>query len=71
MQEWAEPYNDGMPYDAMNHLGIARMALETADLEGDIVSLEKAGYTLYSDPIQPEGCSASYATCVSRTLTAQ
>ena len=55
VQEWAEPYNDGMPYDAMNHLGIARMALETADLEGDIVSLEKAGYTFYSDPIQPEG----------------
>ena len=55
LQQWIEPYDDGVPYDAMNHLGIARMALETADLEGDIVTLEKAGYTFYSEPIQPEG----------------
>ena len=44
------------PYDKVNHLGIARMAIRTNDLDGDIERLKSKGIKLYtSEAVSPSG----------------
>ena len=55
LEEWLEPHDLAPPYDAMNHLGMPRIALQTQDLAGDVLALRAAGIDSYAAPITPEG----------------
>ena len=43
--EWQHPRNEESPYGALNHLGLARLAFVTKDLDADIAALEEEGVT--------------------------
>jgi catechol 2,3-dioxygenase-like lactoylglutathione lyase family enzyme len=47
--QWQDPVDDRLPYDGMNHLGIARLALATRDLDGDMEKLANAGVEFLSE----------------------
>ena len=49
--EWKDPYDDSVPYSSVNHLGIARLTLETTDLDADIVTLSAQGVGFFSEPV--------------------
>lgn len=54
--QWLEPHDAGPPYPHLYHYGIARVALATSDLDGDIAKLAAAGAVFLSKPAQmPEG----------------
>jgi catechol 2,3-dioxygenase-like lactoylglutathione lyase family enzyme len=42
-------------YADLNHIGIARIAIETANIEEDVRILEEQGIEFYSSPITPAG----------------
>lgn len=48
--EWQEPRDDEPPYAHLYHLGIARIALASDDLDADMARLEAAGVTFLSAP---------------------
>ncbi|MBT4522354.1 MAG: hypothetical protein HOC23_20330 [Halieaceae bacterium] len=50
--EWLEPRDEAPPYSHLYHLGIARIALSTTDLDGDMAKLKAAGTEFISDPVQ-------------------
>lgn len=52
--KWEDPYDASAPYAHLNHLGIARMAIQTTRLEEDIEKLKEAGVAFYTEPITPE-----------------
>ena len=52
--KWQEPYDDSAPYAQLNHLGLARIALMSTDLDADIASLKAEGVEFFSDPATPE-----------------
>ena len=41
--EWQSPSDDSPPYPHLYHLGIARLALATADMDADLAALEALG----------------------------
>ena len=47
--EWQHPRNEEAPYGALNHLGLARLAFISRDLDADIAALEQEGVTFLSD----------------------
>lgn len=47
--QWQDPHDDTPPRGALNQLGIARLALTTTDIAGDIARLKAAGVTFLSD----------------------
>ncbi|MDG2027289.1 MAG: VOC family protein [Acidimicrobiales bacterium] len=49
--EWQEPTDPAPPYPHLYHLGIARIALSTDDLEGDMARLQAAGVEFLSEPV--------------------
>ena len=53
--EWEEPYDDSEPYSLLNHLGIARIALKSTDLDADVARLKAEGVEFLSDPVIPDG----------------
>ncbi len=53
--EWIQPVDSGAPYAALNHLGIARIALRTKNLDADVLLLENAGEVFFAQPMKPEG----------------
>jgi glyoxylase I family protein len=54
--EWLEPHDESAPYPHLYHYGIARVALATDDLDGDLAKLAAAGAEILSKPAQmPEG----------------
>jgi catechol 2,3-dioxygenase-like lactoylglutathione lyase family enzyme len=53
--EWSEPADAGAPYEHLNHLGIARIALHTTNLDADVSLLEKSGIEFFAQPMKPEG----------------
>ncbi|MFC1591850.1 VOC family protein [Thermodesulfobacteriota bacterium] len=53
--EWKDPYDDSAPYSAVNHLGIARLTLQTADLHADIITLSAQGVEFFSEPVTVDG----------------
>jgi len=48
--EWKEPKAEGAPYPHLYHLGIARIALVTSDLDADLAELREMGVELISEP---------------------
>ena len=48
--EWIEPKDEAPPYAHLYHYGIARIALETTDLDADMAKLKDAGAEFLSEP---------------------
>jgi glyoxylase I family protein len=38
--QWQQPLDEQAPYEHMNHLGLARVAFESTDIEADIAQLQ-------------------------------
>jgi len=55
LTKWEEPYDSSAPYALVNHIGIPRFAILTANLKADIGILEAQGVQFYSEPVRPEG----------------
>jgi catechol 2,3-dioxygenase-like lactoylglutathione lyase family enzyme len=53
--EWEDPHNTDPPYSKLNHLGVPRIALQTTDLDAEIVRLKALGVEFFSEPARPEG----------------
>jgi len=53
--KWEEPHDTSVPYAQLNHLGIARIALRSADLDADITRLKAEGVVFFSEPVIPDG----------------
>ncbi len=49
--QWVEPHDDAPPYPHLYHYGIARIALTSSDLDGDVARLRAAGVEFLSDPV--------------------
>lgn len=62
--EWREPRDASPPYPHLYHYGIARVALATNDLDGDMAKLEAAGAEFISKPAQMPESSGSRARFV-------
>ncbi len=63
--QWIEPHDDAAPYPHLYHYGIARIALTTSDLDGDMARLKSAGVEFISDPVQlvPDSPSSPRFVC--------
>ena len=63
--EWRQPRDASPPYPHLYHLGLARIALATSDLDADVAELEAAGVELLSAPARLEapGGTASRFVC--------
>ena len=48
--EWQEPSDSKPPYPHLYHLGIARIALATDDLDSDVTFLKSQGVEFLSEP---------------------
>ena len=48
--EWKEPSDDAPPYSHLYHLGIARIAMSTTDMDADVATLKSRGVELISEP---------------------
>lgn len=48
--EWQEPTDEAAPYPHLYHLGIARIALSSDDLVGDVERLKASGVEFLSEP---------------------
>ncbi|HIA46719.1 MAG TPA: hypothetical protein EYN96_01800 [Candidatus Hydrogenedentes bacterium] len=48
--EWKEPHDDAPPYSHLYHLGIARLAMSTTDMDADVATLKSRGVELISEP---------------------
>ena len=54
--EWRDPRDDAPPYAKLNHLGLARIALTTTDIEGDVARLRAEGVEFLTEtPARVEG----------------
>ena len=50
--EWREPTDSNPPYPHLYHLGIARIALATDDLDSDVAFLKSHGVEFLSEPVK-------------------
>ncbi len=48
--EWQSPSDDAPPYPHLYHLGLARLALSTRDMDADLAELEEMGVELVGPP---------------------
>ncbi len=48
--EWQSPRDAAPPYPHLYHLGLARLALATRDMDADLAELEKMGVELVGPP---------------------
>ena len=48
--EWLDPNDSSPPYEHLYHLGIARIALSTDDLDADVEFLKSNGVEFLSEP---------------------
>lgn len=62
--EWKEPRDESAPYAHLYHYGIARVALATNDMDGDMQKLTAAGAVFISEPAQMPADSGSRARFV-------
>ena len=53
--EWKEPRDSSPPYPHLYHLGLARIALTTTDLDADMAELEREGVEFLSPPASLAG----------------
>lgn len=49
--KWIDPYDPGLPYALVNHLGLSRITLETTNLDEDMTTLQAQGVVFFSDPV--------------------
>ena len=63
--EWQDPSDDAAPYPHLYHLGIARVALASDDLDADIAALKSQGVEFLSEPatVRLEGQPATRFVC--------
>lgn len=63
--EWQQPRDLAPPYPHLYHLGIARIALATDDLDGDMQRLQEYGVDFISEPasVTLEGQGTSRFVC--------
>jgi catechol 2,3-dioxygenase-like lactoylglutathione lyase family enzyme len=52
--EWRSPHDSAPPYPHLFHLGIARLALATRNLDADLEALEALGVTFIGPPARVE-----------------
>ena len=52
--EWEDPYDDSAPYSNLNHIGIARITLQSTNLDADISILGDKGVEFFSEPASIE-----------------
>jgi len=62
--EWIDPHDQSPPYPHLYHYGIARVALSTDDMDGDMRKLTEAGARFVSEPAQMPPSSGSRARFV-------
>lgn len=55
LRQWNQPYDNELPYEKLNHIGYARIALRTRDIHADYDRLEGLGIEFYAEPRKPEG----------------
>src|SRR5690349_13281089 len=48
--QWVDPRDEQAPYGHLNHLGIARVAFATDDLDSDMERLKQHGVRFLSEP---------------------
>ena len=48
--EWQSPSDDARPYPHLYHLGLARLALATADMDADLAALARMGVEFIGPP---------------------
>jgi catechol 2,3-dioxygenase-like lactoylglutathione lyase family enzyme len=48
--EWKDPSDPSPPYARLNHLGIARIAMASSDLDADMARLQAEGVEFISEP---------------------
>ena len=48
--EWQSPSDDAPPYPHLYHLGLARLALATSDMDADLAALERMGVEFVGPP---------------------
>lgn len=53
--EWQHPRDSAAPYPHLYHLGLARLALQTTNLEADVRRLRQEGVEFISDPVELAG----------------
>jgi catechol 2,3-dioxygenase-like lactoylglutathione lyase family enzyme len=53
--QWTSPVTEGRPYPALNHAGVARVALFTTGLDAEHERLAAAGVTFVSEPVTMRG----------------
>ena len=61
--EWKEPRDADPPYPHLYHLGIARIALLTTNLDADVHTLKAHGVEFISEPVlldPPDALSARF-----------
>jgi catechol 2,3-dioxygenase-like lactoylglutathione lyase family enzyme len=54
LTKWEEPYDSSAPYELLNHIGIPRFAIQTANLDADVAFLKAQGVELFTEPIRPD-----------------
>ena len=62
--EWLDPRDEAPPYPHLYHYGIARIALATTDLDGDMAKLKAVGAEFLSEPAQMPPSTGSNARFV-------
>lgn len=58
--EWLRPRTEGRAYPRLNHAGIARIALHTANLQKAYEDLKAKGIEFYSEPLVLQSPGGSY-----------
>lgn len=61
--EWKDPSDDAAPYPHLYHLGLARIAMVTSDMDADVKELREMGVEFISDPVAlagPGGTSSRF-----------
>ena len=53
--EWQDPTDAEPPYPHLYHLGLARVALLTSDLDADVQRLQQEGVEFISEPVELTG----------------
>jgi glyoxylase I family protein len=53
--EWQDPEDGEAPYPHLYHLGLARVALFTSDMDADVQQLREAGVEFVSEPVSLAG----------------
>jgi catechol 2,3-dioxygenase-like lactoylglutathione lyase family enzyme len=48
--EWQDPTDNSPPYQHLYHLGLARLALQTSDMDADYAFLQQQGVHIVSPP---------------------